>query len=123
MNTKELLQQAIELLEAGNNVEASDAVAKAAEADVDNTFEALADKLYSDLLIEKEEIANKFKNLYSKHLELETDNTPEEKETVVINNNNEKKGPSAVKWIVIILIVILVMYFIGQVLSIDTLSV
>lgn len=117
MNTKELLTQAIELLKEGNNVDAAAKVSEASAADVDNTFEALSDKLYSDLLLEDDDVATKFKNLFSKHLELDTPATPE-KETVVINNTTNEKGSSVIKWVVIAIIVIIVLYFIGTMLSV-----
>ncbi len=123
MNTKDLLLEAIELLKEGNNVEATTRVETAADADVDNTFEAIADKLYSDLLLENEDVANKFKNLYAKHVAQPVTEEPQEKETVVVNNTTNEKGSSAIKWIVIGLIVILVLFFLGNVLSFDSLAV
>lgn len=123
MNTKDLLIEAIELLKEGNNADASTKVAAANDADVDNTFEALSDKLYSDLLVENEDVATKFKNLYTKYIEIETVEAPKEQETVVVNNTTNEKGSSAVKWIVIAIIVIIVLYFIGNLLSIDSLAI
>ncbi len=122
MNTKDLLIEAIELLKEGNNADAATKVAAANDADVDNTFEALSDKLYSDLLVENEEVATKFKNLFSKYVEVE-EAPAAEKETVVVNNTTNEKGSSAIKWIVIAIIVIIVLYFIGNLLSIDSLAI
>ncbi len=121
MNTKDLLLEAIELLKEGNNVDAANRVETGADADVDNMFEAIAEKLYSDLLLDNEEVANKFKNLYSKHIATEASAT-EQKETVVVNNTTNEKGSSVIKWIVIGLIVILVLFFLGSVLSFDSVA-
>lgn len=123
MNTKDLLLEAIELLKEGDNATAATRVETAHDADVDNSFEALSDKLYSDLLLDNEEVANKFKNLYTKHVTIETNDAPQEKETVVVNNTTNEKGSSAIKWIVIGLIVILVIFLLGNVLSVDSLAV
>ncbi len=119
MNTKELLQQAIANLKEENNAEASQNVEAAKKADVENTFEALADKLYSDLLIEDESVANKFKNLYTKYVEVEEEKS-EQPETVVVNNNTtNKSGTSVVTWIIMIIIVLVVIYFGSQLFSVS----
>lgn len=121
MNTKDLLLEAVDLLKEGNDVDAATRVETAHDADTANSFEAISDKLYSDLVLENEEVANKFKNLYSKHVTMET-STAEEKETVVVNNTTNEKGSSAVKWIVIGLIVIVILFLLGNLLSVDSLG-
>lgn len=121
MNTKDLLLEAVDLLKEGNDVDAATRVETAHDADTANSFEAISDKLYSDLVLENEEVANKFKNLYSKHVTMET-STAEEKETVVVNNTTNEKGSSAIKWIVIGLIVIVILFLLGNLLSVDSLG-
>ncbi len=122
MNTKELLMEALELLKEGNNAEASTKIAAAKDADADNVFEAMADKLYSDELVKDEDIATKFKNLYSKHIEVEETpvETLAEKETVVVNNNSgASTGATIIKWIVILIIVLLILYFLNSIFSFE----
>ncbi len=122
MNTKELLMEALELLKEGNNADASTKVAAAKDADADNAFEAMAEKLYSDELVNDEDIANKFKNLYSKHIEVEETpaETPAEKETVVVNNNNgASTGSTIIKWVVILIIVLVILYFLNSLFSFE----
>ncbi len=84
MNTKELLQEAIEQLKNGNNSEAANKVRQAHECDVDNAFEDISRILYQNILLDDDHIASKFKNLTSKY------NPKEEKkeEKIVINNSN-----------------------------------
>lgn len=122
MNTKDLLLEAIDLLKEGDNVSASTRVETANDADVDGAFEAIADKLYSDLLLENEDIAAKFKNLYTKYVTVEQTETKEVKETVIVNNTTNEKGSSAIKWIVIGLIVIAILFVLGNLLSVDSLG-
>ncbi len=83
MTTKDLLEQGLNELENGNNVEAQKKIKIAFDADVDDSYQDICEVIYKRELLENDAIAKKFKTLYSKNIIQE-----EKEDKIIINNSN-----------------------------------
>ncbi len=108
MNTKDLLFESVEKLKNKENFEASLKIQEAKQADVDNNFLDVANMIYGQILLDDEDIARKFKNLYSQYEEVKVT----DKEQIIINNtntniNSDRNRYMKNKWISLALCLIL----------------
>lgn len=136
MDTERLLIFAVELLKMGNDEKASSKIAIAKALDEDDFFESYTEQLYLELKAEDQELAIKFKDLYSKHLEQELEHSlpskpgtidvedlsksTEKQSTVEVETESittekqseeqEEKSPLLIKWLVITIAIFMVLY-------------
>lgn len=113
MNTKELFKESIRALENGEDVLAAKKVSAAFESADLSECEKLANDLYSKKLATNEDVALKFKNLFSRHLK-HSGGTDMSEAT-----SNPNFGFRVIKWVMIVLLILLVVFVFGEIFTLD----